>query len=278
MGRRRNGFGFRQAAVFAVAALTAAAAPAAVCLAQAQDGDALLNRDVEVRVAPHPEAAVVRKLAKGQTVAVFGMPRRTDFVWIGRAGQSLGYVPAETLDPVWSDRPVEEEVALIDRRQVGESGQLPGTHVVAKAVGSGRQGLARGAVVRVESVSGGVAQVSGGAGKGAKGTKVPLDSLRPIVGVRQDFPGISGEAPSYYLSKLGNYVGAAEAEAAWRGELAFVAERQAQATPFIYPTVRNGRLSYSVASGPLTRADAEALCIYASRRGRDCTLVRVDIY
>jgi len=271
MGRRWGRF-CRAAALSVATAWGASVLPAA---AQVTDGEALVNRDVEVRVAPSPDAAVVRSLSKGQTVSVYGTPRRTAFAWIGRGGQILGYIPIDSIDPVWSAREVVESVALVDRRFVDAGGQLMGTHVVAAAVGSGRQGFPRGSIVKVEAIDGGMAQVSA---DGRRGSKVPVEALRPIIGVRQNYPSIAGDAPNFYLSKLGDYVSPTEANAAWTTELSFVAERQSQATPFIYPTVRKGTLSYSVATGPLARADAEALCIYASRRGRDCYLVEVGLY
>ncbi len=235
----------------------------------------ILNRDVQLRVAPNAEAAVVRTLSKGQTVSFLGSPRRTGFALIGRGGQSLGYVPLDSLDPLWGARTAEETVALVDGRFVDRDGRLAGTHVVGRAIGSGKQAFPRGSVVKVESVDGRSVHVSAGAGKA---TKVPVDALQPIIGVRQGYPGISGEAPSFFLSKLGEYPSPAEANAAWSGELAFVAERQPQGTLFVYPSVQGGKLTYGAASGPFARADAEALCIYAARRGRDCSLVQVDLY
>jgi hypothetical protein len=243
--------------------------------AEALDGEVILNRDVEVHIAPSADSPVVRKMSHGQTVSFLGKPRRTAFAWIARNGLSLGYVPIDSLDPIWSARAVDEQVALIDRRFVDEQGRLAGSHVVAREIGSNKQGLPRGSIVSVQSVDGRMAQISS---KPGRGTKVPVDALQPIIGVRQSYSEIPGEAQVLYLSKFGEYLSPAEAASSWHGELAFLSEWQPGSQPFIYPTYGKPTRSYSIAIGPFSRAAAETLCIRVARRGRDCFLVQVSIY
>ena len=94
-----------------VATLLAATVPPAyaqspVAIGAPLEGPVVLNRDVEVRIGPSQDARIISTMKGGRAVNALGTPRGTTWTQIAIGGQPIGYVPADSLVPVYVPRPV----------------------------------------------------------------------------------------------------------------------------------------------------------------------------
>ena len=91
----------------ATTAISPALAQSAVSIDGPPQGEVVLNRDIEVRLAPHETSRILRTLQRGQALNALDTPRGTRWTLIAIGGQPIGYVPSDALDPALMRRGAE---------------------------------------------------------------------------------------------------------------------------------------------------------------------------
>lgn len=109
-------------------------------------GEVVLNRDVEVRIAPNENARIVMTLDEGKPLNALGTPRGTSWTQVAIGGQPIGYVPADSLDPALAVRPLP-----LPTPSGGKGGASPSAG--AGAAGGMGGGMAAGADPRSGAVA-----------------------------------------------------------------------------------------------------------------------------
>lgn len=87
--------------------VSVAMAQSAVTINGPPAGEVILNRDIEVRLAPHETSRILRTLRRGQSLNALDTPRGTSWTLIAIGGQPIGYVPSDALDPALMRRGAE---------------------------------------------------------------------------------------------------------------------------------------------------------------------------
>jgi hypothetical protein len=263
------------AAVLAAGALQAPPAPAQTVAM----GEALLERDVGVRLSPDAAAPVTATLAKGSVVMALGAPRGLPFTEIVAAGGGVGYVPSDVLRSIYAPRPSTGTVALVSRARWAPDGILRGSHVVRRtATGTGVRDGKR-ATIKVEPGTVlSLLDVQAGKPRLASDTVASVtleaDALLPIAGVH-DYAFGRAET-GLLLARLGEHADPAGAQAAW-DRLSAAIPLLARHDPFVFPAA-DDPTRFTLAFGPLDRRDAEAACTALAQRMVDCWLLDVAVY
>jgi hypothetical protein len=248
-----------------------------------QNGETILNRDIDVRTAPDEGSRVVMSLPKGKTVMAFGTPRRTTWTQIGLRGRDIGYVPSDSLDPIFVAREISGRAAVVSRIRWAPDGTLRGTHVVTEAVKSterrkGKQSevkLERGQVLGLLDVQGRQANMSS---ESMASVAVPVNALIPIIGVHDYDFGKGGTARSFYILRVGDYLTPVESENAWADFVTAAGPQYAGQTRFIFPLIGPQGLSFALAFGPHDRAGANNACVALAQRMLDCWLIEIQAF
>jgi hypothetical protein len=253
-------------------------------LGRPQVGEAILNRDIEVRVSADDGSRVVMNLPKGKTVEAFGTPRRTSWTQIGLAGRDIGYVPNDSLDSIFIARTVSNQAAVVGRRRwTLPDGTLRGTHVLASdsagmEVKDGKKReakLERGAVLSLLDMRDGKARMST---ETIASVTLPSDRLLPIIGVHDyDFSG-SGQARNFFAARVGDFLTPVEAENGWSAFIAAAGPQYAPYTHFIYPMMGREGVTFALAFGPLDRMGVNNICVALAQRMLDCWVVQVETF
>ncbi|HEV7370675.1 hypothetical protein [Arenibaculum sp.] len=264
---------------FAAALALAIVLAAGAAFAQAvTSGEALLDRDVEVRLAPDAAAPVAAKLAKGSVVMALGAPRGRPFTEIVAAG-GVGYVPSGVLRSIYAPRQATGTVAVVSRARWAPDGVLRGSHVVRRAVSG--MALRDGKRVPVKMEPGTVLSlldVQAGKLRFASDTiasvTLDADALLPVAGVH-DY-AFGGAAPGLLLARLGEHADPERARAEW-SRLSASIPLLARYAPFVFPAVGDPA-RFTLSFGPLDRRGAEAACTALAQRLVDCWLLDVVAY
>ncbi|WP_247877927.1 SH3 domain-containing protein [Azospirillum sp. TSO22-1] len=297
-------------ALFTAGTVGTARAQSPVAIGAPLEGPVVLNRDVEVRIGPNQDARIIMTMKSGRAVNALGTPRGTTWTQVAIGGQPVGYVPADSLDPVYVPRPVpvappppKAEAADkggktapdLPRRGVGAlvpraaweaaaPAPMAGYVVATRAVRATevldarkRVGftLKKGHVVALAGIEQGRAELSV-PGRG----KVVAD-LDGFLGVASPYP-LPGEPalPSgpVYAVKLGEYLSYAEGLRAW-GEFTGGPGTQYRERPaMVWPVFREGRVNWTMAIGPFSRLQIDTACSTLAQRGRDCSVIELEAF
>lgn len=246
-------------------------------------GEAILKRDVDVRSTPAADGRIVMRLPRGKTVTALGTPRHTPWTRIARAGRPLGYVPWDSLESIYAAREIAGQAAAVARRRYAPAGTPTVTHVVAErapatAYRDGRKHslvLEPGTVLTLLALENGKARL---AAPDYEAVVVDRKVLLPVVGVHDLDPAPSGLARSFYINKVGAYRSEDAARAAWRQIRQVLGPRVKYSHVYIYPDLDAGDTPYTLAFGPWTRHEANALCVTLAQRELDCWILKVHVF
>lgn len=275
--RRRAHLPSFLAAVLAAGALSLSAPPA---LAQAVTaGEALLEREVEVRLSPDAAAPATATLAKGSVVMALGAPRGRPFTEIVAADGGVGYVPSDVLRSIYAPRRPTGTVALVSRARWAPDGILRGSHVARRAatgtgVRDGKRATIKvepGTVLSLLDMQAGKPRLASDA---VASVTLDPDALLPIAGVH-DYAFGRADA-GLLLARLGEHADPAGARAAW-DRLSAAIPLLARHAPFVFPAPGDPT-RFTLAFGPLDRRGAEATCTALAQRLVDCWLLDVAVY
>lgn len=298
--------------LLAVVLLTLGSAPvraqSPVAIGAPLEGPVVLNRDVEVRIGPNQDARIIMTMKSGRAINALGTPRGTTWTQVAIGGQPIGYVPADSLDPVYVPRSVPiaptpppmadkdgKAAPALPRRGVGALVPRAAWEAAAPAPAQGyvvatravratevldarkRVGftLKKGQVVALAGVAQGRAElVVPGRGK----VVADLDGL---MGVAAPYP-LPGEPAlptgPIYAVKLGEYVSYAEGLRAWTEFTGGPGTQYRERPPMVWPVFREGRVAYDMAVGPFTRLQIDTACTTLAQRGRDCSIIELEAF
>jgi len=294
-----------------LAASPPARAQSPVAIGAPLEGPVVLNRDVEVRIGPSQDARIIMTMKSGRAVNALGTPRGTTWTQIAIGGQPVGYVPADSLDPVYVPRPVPvappppkaeassdkngKTTPDLPRRGVGAlvpraaweaaapaptAGYVVATRAVrATEVLDARKRvgftLKKGQVVALAGIEQGRAELSV-PGRG----KVVAD-LDGFLGVASPYP-LPGEPalPSgpVYAVKLGEYLSYAEGLRAWAEFTGGPGTQYRERPAMVWPVFREGRVNWTMAIGPFSRLQIDTACSTLAQRGRDCSVIELEAF
>jgi hypothetical protein len=310
--RKRVGFGARVMAVLlALGAVAPLAAPVSaqspVAIGAPLEGPVVLNRDVEVRVGPSQEARIIRTLPNGKALNALGTPRGTTWTQVAIGGQPIGYVPVDSLDPVYVPRPmpIPSATAAKDKDKKDEAAERPnaaGAVVPRAAFDAARNDQAQGYVVAYRNVGateqvdarkrrsftlrkGQVAAVLGVTGGrltlGVPGRGAVTAGMDGFIGVVTPYP-LPGVPPvgtgPLYVSRMGEFVSHAEGLRAWIEFTGGPGAQYRDRPPMVWPVFHGGKLGYEMGVGPFTRAQIDGACASLAQDGRDCHIVEVQAF
>lgn len=296
---------------FAVAlAATAVLAPSAVPaqspvqIGAPLTGEVVLNRDVEVRIAPNENGRIVMTLDKGKPLNALGTPRGTTWTQVAVGGQPIGYVPADSLDPALAVRPLQ--LPAPPRRAPGAG---PSTYVSPTAAAAlapkaawdrAQSAQAKGYVVLLEDIQGpppkdpkkpkgpalrrgDVAGLLDTAGDQARliapgGARVEAP-LSKMMGVMSGYP-LPGQSPlgvgPIYAARLGEYIDYAEGRRAWDMFVRGPAGGEFRdRPPMVWPMLRGDTLTYQMGVGPFSAGELDNICPTLAQRGFACAIIEL---
>lgn len=154
------------------------------------EGEAVLNRDVEVRIQPREDARIIMTLKEGKRLNALDTPRGTTWTKVAIGGQPIGYVPWDALDPAFVITGVEREekaeqrrAAAADKAAAKEAGKE-----TPAAAGTG------GALVPLDAWTRAVSS-NGGAGMPVRGYMVATRNLKATL------PSVETKKPTVALRK-----------------------------------------------------------------------------
>jgi len=181
------------AAVLAAVPLAAAPVPgraeSPASITAPIEGEAVLNRDVEVRIQPREDARIILTLKEGKRLNALDTPRGTTWTKVAIGGQPIGYVPWDALDPAFVIAGVERAEQAEQRRTATGQGTGQGAGTNAPAT-SGTQG----ALVPLDAWTRAVSS-NGGAGMPVRGYMVATRNLRATL------PSVEKKKPTVSLRK-----------------------------------------------------------------------------
>lgn len=297
-------------ALVAGLALTAAAAPAAVAQSPVQigaplTGEVVLNRDVEVRIAPNENARIIMTLEKDKPLNALGTPRGSTWTQVAIGGQPIGYVPADSLDPALAVRPLP----LPAKRPAGNGGGAVNPAAVAavtpkSAWDRAQNSQARGYVVALEDVAapppaanarekdkkpkgpalrrGDVAAFVEAVGDEARliapgGARVAAP-VKSLLGVIAGYP-LPGQAPlgvgALYAARLGEYYSYGEGRRAWDAFIQGPGGDFRDRPAMVWPALRGGDVTYQMGIGPFSARELDNICPLLAQRGFACAIVEL---
>ncbi|WP_448190400.1 SH3 domain-containing protein [Azospirillum sp. sgz301742] len=301
-------------AVAMMAVLLALGSPPAqaqspVAIGAPLEGPVVLNRDVEVRIGPNQDARIIMTMKSGKAVNALGTPRGTTWTQVAIGGQPIGYVPADSLDPVYVPRTVPVTPAAPPpapdkdaktppapaRRGVGALVPRSAWEAAAPAPAQGyvvatravhatevldsrkRVGftLKKGQVVALAEVREGRAELA------VPGRAKVVADLDGLMGVASPYP-LPGEPAlptgPIYAVKLGEYASYAEGVRAWTDFTGGPGTQYRERPPMVWPVFREGRVAYDMAVGPFTRLQIDTACTTLAQRGRDCSIIELEAF
>mgnify|MGYP001809653836 CR=1 FL=1 len=154
------------------------------------EGEAVLNRDAEVRILPREDSRIIMTLKEGKRLNALDTPRGTTWTKVAIGGQPIGYVPWDALDPAFIIAGVEREEKAEQRRAAAAD----------KAAGkeAGKDGPATsattGALVPLDAWTRAVSS-NGGAGMPVRGYMVATRTIKATL------PSVEKKKPTVTLSK-----------------------------------------------------------------------------
>jgi hypothetical protein len=300
-------------AVFAFAALLAATAALAPSAVRAQNpvqigapltGETVLNRDVEVRIAPNENGRIVMTLDKGKPLNALGTPRGTSWTQVAVGGQPIGYVPADSLDPALAVRPLQLPAPPRRAPGAGPAGYISPTAAAAlapKAAWDRAQSpQAKGYVLLLDDVQGpppkdpkkpkgpalrrgdvaGLLDVAGDQARliapGGARVEAPLSKM---MGVMSGYP-LPGQSPlgvgPIYAARLGEYIDYAEGRRAWDVFVRGPAGGEFRdRPPMVWPMLRGDTLTYQMGIGPFSAGELDNICPTLAQRGFACAIIEL---
>lgn len=293
-------------------ALPAGPAPAQspVAIGAPLEGPVVLNRDVEVRIGPNQDARIVMTMQSGRAVNALGTPRGTTWTQIAIGGQPVGYVPADSLDPVYVPRQVPVAPAppkAAAPKDAGKGAETPdaprrGTgalvpraawEAAAPAPGAGYLVATR--AVRATEIVDSRKQVAFPIRKGQVVALAALDQGRAELSVpgrarvMADLDGFLGVASPYplpgvpalpagpiYAIKLGEYASYGEGLRAWAEFTGGTGTQYRDRPPMVWPVFADGRAVWTMAIGPFSRLQIDTACTTLAQRGRECAVIELE--
>ncbi|WP_245986403.1 SH3 domain-containing protein [Azospirillum thermophilum] len=287
-----------------------ALAESPVAIGAPLSGEAVLNRDVEVRIGPSQEARIIMTLQQGKVLNALDTPRGTSWTKVAIGGQPIGYVPSDSLDPALMitgrasiggataappkpAKPGEpaaaasgRTAAVVPKAAWDLAAQVPAQgYVVASRPISAteildnrkRRGftLRKGDVVGLLDVSNGQATLTL---PGRTRAIAPVDGLIGVV-APYPLPGMPPLEPGMlYAVKLGQYLNHAEGMRAWQSFAAGPGAAYRELPPMVWPVFRGGRALYDVGVGPFTRLQVDGVCGTLAQRGIDCNVIELETF
>jgi len=310
--RGRIGFGaWVTAALLALGSIGPVSAQSPVAIGAPLEGPVVLNRDVEVRVGPSQDARIIRTLPNGKALNALGTPRGTTWTQVAIGGQPIGYVPVDSLDPVYVPRPMPIPNATPgkdptkDKDKPDAAAERPnaaGAVVPRAAFDAARHDQAQGYVVAFRNVGateqvdpkkrrsftirrGQVAAVLGVSGNrltlGVPGRATVTAGIEGFIGVVTAYP-LPGVPPvgtgPLYASRLGEFVSHAEGLRAWTEFTGGPGTQYRDRPPMVWPVFHGGKVGYEMGVGPFTRSQIDTACATLAQGGRDCHIVELQAY
>lgn len=292
-----------------------ARAQSPVAIGAPLEGPVVLNRDVEVRIGPNQDSRIISTMKAGRAVNALGTPRGTSWTQIALGGTPVGYVPADSLDPVYVPRsipvapPAPAKAGKSDKDDTGKDGKpaLPprrgsgalvpraaweaavpapaqGYVVATRAVRATevldsrkRVGLTlkKGQVVALADIKDGRAELA------LPGRSRVVADVDGLLGVASPYP-LAGEpalpAGPVYAVKLGEYPSYSEGVRAWTEFVNGPGTQYRERPPMVWPVFREGRVTFEAGVGPYTRVQIDTACTTLAQRGRDCSIVELDTF
>lgn len=305
-------------ALVAALAPTIAAAPPAVAQSPVQigaplTGEVVLNRDVEVRIAPNENARIIMTLEKDKPLNALGTPRGTTWTQVAIGGQPIGYVPADSLDPALAVRPLALPAPNKRAPTPGVPGAISPTITAAvtpkAAWDKAQNNQARGYVVALEDVAappppanapppkakekdkgpkgpalrrGDVAAFVEAVGEEAQliapgGARVAAP-LKNLLGVIAGYP-LPGQAPlgvgTLYAARLGEYYSYGEGRRAWDAFVQGPGGDFRDRPPMVWPALRGDAVTYQMGIGPFSARELDNICPLLAQRGFACAIIEL---
>ncbi|WP_035693791.1 SH3 domain-containing protein [Azospirillum halopraeferens] len=306
------------AATLAVAGPAPARAQSPVAVGAPLLGEVVLNRDVEVRIAPDQNARIVQTLKRGRALNALGTPRGTTWTQVAIGGSPIGYVPMDSLDPVHVPRPYTgpapagggsgAAAGTADTAGGGPAAALVPRNAWDNAVprgadwaGYGVSGL-QGYVVATRAI--GVTELLENRKRQSftlrKGEVVGLLDVTngrltlsmpgrgKVVAGMAGFTGVAGAYPMpgvpplgtgpHYVAKLGEFVSYGEGLRAWQEFIDGPGMEWRSVPPMVWPVFRGGGAVYEMGIGPFSAAQIDGACGSLARRGRDCVIAELAVF
>lgn len=265
-------------------------------------GEVVLNRPVEVRIAPGENGRIVMTLEKGKPLNALGTPRGTTWTQVAVGGQPIGYVPADALDPALAVRPLNLPPP---RRAPGAAPDAVSLSAVAAlapkaAWDKAQNAQAKGYVAALADVAGpppkdpkkpkGPALRKGevAALLDVTGTEARLIApggarivapASDLIGVISGYP-LPGQAPlgvgTPYAARLGEYVSYAEGRRAWDMFVRSSAGGEFRdRPPMVWPMLRGDVVTYQMGVGPFSAGELDNICPTLAQRGFACSILEL---
>lgn len=269
-------------------------------------GDATINRDIEVRVAPAENARIVATLTQGDSVDALDTPRGSVWTRIGKKGVPLGFVPKDALDavpvpPAPTPRPpapapapaaaaatppvasvdAERKAAMVSKATLdalgeGVVGAMVATRNITvheKPAGGGTRSktIRKGQVVGLAAVRGSTLEVvlpGGGAAETTRAGWLGVGAARPD-------PAPPGPL---VIGLLGEYTSYEEGAASVRAFIAGPGASWRDHPPILWPVFRTDRVAWRAGIGPMAPPDLDRACAILTRRGDDCRVIETVAY
>jgi len=268
-------------------------------------GDATLNRDIEVRVAPSENARILSTLNQGDHVEALDTPRGMGWTRIGKGGVPLGFVPKDALDavpvppvrapakpPSPATPPVaapgktdptdaDRRVAIVPRATLsalgeGNVGALVATRNITlreKLPGGKTRSttIRKGQAVGLAAVRGETLEVVIPGGTAAE---TNWTGWLGVGAIRPD-PAPGGPL---VMGLLGEYASYEEGAASVRAFVAGPGAAWRDKPPLLWPVFRSGRVAWRAAVGPMSPVELDRACSVLTRRGDDCRVIEAVSY
>jgi len=270
-------------------------------------GDATLNRDIEVRVAPSEGARILATMNQGEAVEALDTPRGSTWTRIGKGGVPLGFVPKDALDAVavppvrvpakpkpatppaaapaatvkTSPTDAERRVAIVPQATLaalgeGNVGAMVATRniTVREKLPGGKTRsttIRKGQAVGLAAVRGDTLEVvipGGTAAETVKAGWLGVGAIRPD----------SAPGGPLVMGLLGEYTSYEEGAVSVRAFIAGPGAAWKDRPPLLWPVFRSGRVAWRAAVGPMPPVDLDRACAILTRRGDDCRVIETVSY
>jgi len=272
-------------------------------------GDATLNRDIEVRVAPSENARILITLNQGDSVEALDTPRGSAWTRIGKGGVPMGFVPRDALDAVpvppvrvpakpkpatppaatpatparTSPTDAERRVAIVPQATLAALGDGNVGAMVATRNITVREklpdGKTRSTTIR-KGQAVGLAAVRGEALEvvipGGTAAETSWAGWLGVGAVRLD-PAPSPGGP-LVMGLLGEYASYEEGAASVRAFIAGPGAAWKDRPPLLWPVSRSGRVAWRAGVGPMSPVELDRACSLLTRRGDDCRVIEAVSY
>lgn len=290
------------AALIVVGSPAVAFAQMSVSIDAPVSGDAVLNRDIEVRVAPSENARILSTLGQGDRVEALDTPRGLGWTRIGKGGVPLGFIPKDALDAV-PVPPVRAPAKPPTRAPAAPPAASPGKNaptdadrrvaIVPRAtlsvLGEGNVGAlvaTRNITVREKLPGGKTRSTTIRKGQAVGLAAVRGETLEVVIpggaaaetswtgwlGVGAVRPDPAPGGP-LVMGLLGEYTSFEEGTASVRAFVAGPGSAWRDGPPLLWPVFRSGRVAWRAAVGPMSPVELDRACSVLTRRGDDCRVI-----